>query len=211
MSAETAQNDETDADRSALMSALVTEHFVLQSAAGATISESGSRASIYLAALSSGLVAIGFSSQSPSTLVVLASTVFPTVFALGWFTVVRLIDTSIAAVVAQQRIEAIRSFYSELSARATRFFPSDDGDKGTLGVRYRARSLLFTTATMISVVNSVLGGSAGAVILTIATGLDVSVSVGAGVVIGLISLVIALVYQERRFQGVRRKSEAISR
>jgi hypothetical protein len=40
------------------MSALVTEHFVLQSTASSTISESGSRVSIYLSALSSGLVAI---------------------------------------------------------------------------------------------------------------------------------------------------------
>jgi hypothetical protein len=47
------------------MSALVTEHFVLQSAASSTISESGSRVAIYLSALSSGLVAIGFASSSP--------------------------------------------------------------------------------------------------------------------------------------------------
>ena len=36
------------------MSALVTEHFVLQSAASSTISESGSRVAIHLSALSSG-------------------------------------------------------------------------------------------------------------------------------------------------------------
>ena len=39
------------------MSALVTEHFVLQSAASSTISESGSRVAIHLSALSSGLAA----------------------------------------------------------------------------------------------------------------------------------------------------------
>jgi len=42
------------------MSALVTEHFVLQGTSSSTVSESGSRVSIYLSALSSGLVAIGF-------------------------------------------------------------------------------------------------------------------------------------------------------
>ena len=195
--------EETESEKAALLSALVTEHFVLQSAAGATISESGSRASIYLAALSSGLVAIGFSSQSPSTLVVLASTVFPTVFALGWFTVVRLIDTSIASVVAQQRIETIRSFYGNLSRSAPQFFPQDDEKAGTLGVRYRARSLLFTTATMISVVNSVVGGAATAVILAIAGGLVTPASVGVGAVVGIASLVTALIYQEKRFLTVR--------
>jgi hypothetical protein len=66
------------------MSALVTEHFVLQSTASSTISESGSRVSIYLSALSSGLVAIGFASATPHALASLADTVLPTVFILGW-------------------------------------------------------------------------------------------------------------------------------
>jgi len=48
----------------AFMSALVTEHFALQAVSSATISESGSRAALYLAALSSGLVAIGFASSA---------------------------------------------------------------------------------------------------------------------------------------------------
>jgi len=68
------------------ISALVTEHFVLQSTASATISESGSRVAIYLSSLSSGLVAIGFASSSPRALAALAFTVLPTVFVLGWFT-----------------------------------------------------------------------------------------------------------------------------
>lgn len=50
------------------MSALVTEHFVLQGTSSSTISESGSRLSIYLSALSSGLVAIGyFVDDNPAT------------------------------------------------------------------------------------------------------------------------------------------------
>lgn len=51
------------------MSALVTEHFVLQGTSSSTISESGGRVSIYLSALSSGLVAIGCSCSacSPSS------------------------------------------------------------------------------------------------------------------------------------------------
>ncbi|MFB2597114.1 hypothetical protein ACEXQE_04905 [Herbiconiux sp. P17] len=198
-----ASETETEEERGALLSALVTEHFVLQSAAGATISESSSRASIYLAALSSGLVAIGFSSQSPSTLIVLAATVFPTVYVLGWFTIIRLIDTTVASVVAQQRIEAIRGYYGSLSRAASRFFPRDDEKAGTLGVRYRARSLLFTIATMISVVNAVLGAAATAVILAIGADAELITSVVAGALVGAASVVIALTYQQRRFRDVQ--------
>ena len=78
------------------VNALGTEYFVLQSMASSTISESGSRVSIYLSSLASGLVALGFSSSSPRAFASLAFTVLPTVFVLGWFTIVRLIDNSVA-------------------------------------------------------------------------------------------------------------------
>jgi hypothetical protein len=65
---------------------------VLQSTASSTISESGSRVSIYLSSLASGLVALGFSSSSPHAFASLAFTVLPTVFVVGWFTIVRLTD-----------------------------------------------------------------------------------------------------------------------
>jgi len=189
----------------ALLSALVTEHFVLQSAASSTISESGSRASIYLAALSSGLVAVGFSSGNPDILAALTFTVFPTIFVLGCFTVVRLIDTSIANVVALNRIESIRKYYTKLDPRAQEFFPADDNaNAGTLGVRYRARSVFFTTASMIAVVNSVLGGAGITVIVSIATGMPSVASTIMGVVVGLVVLAVSLAYQLRRFAPMLR-------
>ena len=45
---------------------------MLQSVASSTISESGSRVSIYLSSLASGLVALGFSSSSPRAFASLA-------------------------------------------------------------------------------------------------------------------------------------------
>ena len=44
----------------AFMSALVTEHFVLQSARSTTVSEAVGRAAVYLTCVSSSLVAFGF-------------------------------------------------------------------------------------------------------------------------------------------------------
>src|SRR6516162_7932278 len=104
------------------MSALVTEHFVLQSAASSTISESGSRVAIHLSALSSGLVAIGFASSSHHALAALAFTVLPTVFALGWFTIVRLIDSSVANVVSLDRMELIRRYHASIVPTAAAYF-----------------------------------------------------------------------------------------
>jgi hypothetical protein len=53
-----------DARRAAPLSALTTEHFVLQTASTSTISEAAGRSSVYILALSSSLVAMGFLSES---------------------------------------------------------------------------------------------------------------------------------------------------
>src|SRR5687768_15991420 len=48
---------------SALLSALTTEHFVLQSAVNGTIAEASARSTLYVMALSSTLVALGFTAE----------------------------------------------------------------------------------------------------------------------------------------------------
>jgi hypothetical protein len=180
------------------MSALVTEHFALQSAASSTISESGSRVAIYLSALSSGLVAIGFASSSPHALAALAFTVLPTVFVLGWFTIVRLIDTSVANVVSLRRIELIRRYYASIVPSAAAYFQADDPAAGTRSVRYGRWSFLFTMASMVIVVNSVLGGATIALVGTLAVKAPVAISTVVGIIAGLAIMVLALRYEHRR-------------
>lgn len=69
--------------QSALMSALTTEHFVLQTAVSSTISEASARSSLYVLALSSSLVAMGFTSQSPDVFISFVVSILPAVFLLG--------------------------------------------------------------------------------------------------------------------------------
>ena len=61
----TLDNTSSPERQTAFMSALVTEHFVLQTAASATVTEAASRTSLYVFSLSSSLVAMGFVSQFP--------------------------------------------------------------------------------------------------------------------------------------------------
>jgi hypothetical protein len=184
------------------MSALVTEHFVLQSTASSTISESGSRVSIYLSALSSGLVAIGFASSSPHALAALAFTVLPTVFILGWFTVVRLIDTSVANIISQRRMERIRAYYASLTPSAPPYFEADDSVLGNHGVQYGRWSFLFTMASMVIAVNCVLGGAIVALLCDLAFKAPLPAAAGAGVVAGLALLAFSLRYEHRRLTPV---------
>ena len=81
---------DTDERRAAFMSAMTTEHVVMQTVIGVTISESGQRASIYMVSLSSSLVAMGFVAQSPGAFVPFVATVLPAVFVLGIFTIMRM-------------------------------------------------------------------------------------------------------------------------
>jgi hypothetical protein len=191
-----------------LMSALVTEHFVLQSAASATISESGSRVTIYLSSLSSGLVAIGFASSSPHALAALGFTVLPTVFVLGCFTVVRLIDTSVANIISLRRMERIRQYYASITPWAGVYFESDDSVTGNHGVRYSRWSFLFTMASMVILVNAVLGGATVTLACALAAKAPVPVATAVGIVAGLALLALGLLYEHRRLTPVVIRSAA---
>jgi hypothetical protein len=181
------------------MSALVTEHFVLQGTSSATVSESGSRVSIYLSALSSGLVAIGFASGSRRALESLAFTVLPTVIAVGWFTIVRLIDTSVANVVSQRRMERITRYYASLYPAGAPFFDvGPPAAVGMHGVRYGRWSFLFTMASMVIVVNSVVGGATIALVVALAVHAAAPIPIVAGVGAGVIALAAGLRYEHRR-------------
>jgi hypothetical protein len=181
----------------AFMSALVTEHFV-QSAASTTVSESSSRVAIYLSSLSSGLVALGFASSSHRALAALAFTVLPTIFILGCFTIVRLVETSVLNIVSQRRIEVIRRYYASLTPTATLYFQSDDSAAGHHGVRYSRWSFLFTMASMVIVVNSVLGGAIVALICALGITLPLGVGVTVGIAAGLLLLGASLRLEHRR-------------
>jgi hypothetical protein len=182
----------------ALMSALATEHSALQSVASATISESSSRSALYLSALSSALVAIGFASASRGDLEDLAFSVLPTVFVLGWFTVVRLIDTSVQNIVSRRRIETIRKYYAAIDPRYASVFEPDAVALGVLGVRYSGKSVLFTMASMVLVVNSVVGGATVTLVAALGAGLAVAGAVALGAVVALGFLGLGLLYESRR-------------
>jgi hypothetical protein len=113
--------------QTAFMSALVTEHFVLQTAASATVSEAAARASLYVFSLSSSLVAMGFASRSPETFRPFAAAVLPALFILGLFTIVRLVDTGIENQHFLRGIARIRGYYRTLTPEAAVSLSAEGG------------------------------------------------------------------------------------
>src|SRR5207245_10916619 len=76
----------------AFMTALVTEHFVLQGVRSTLTSESASRAALYLAALTGSLIALGFVARDATVLGPFATAVIPALLILGEFTYWRLVQ-----------------------------------------------------------------------------------------------------------------------
>ena len=149
--------------RSAFMTALTTEHFVLQTAASATVSEAAARSSLYVLSLSSSLVAIGFASRSREALVPFLATVLSSVFVLGLFTIVRLVDTALENMRCLMGIARIRGYYRTLTPDAAVHFAAQHGrwPEAQMEPSLRLGPLVafFTTsASMIAFINSIVGG-----------------------------------------------------
>ena len=195
------------AKEQAFMSALVTEHFVQQSAASATISESSSRASLYLVSLSSSLVALGFATQSKQAFPYFAAGVLPAIFVLGIFSFVRITDTAMANLSSLQAIVRIRRYYAGLLPEAAKFFGErDTEDEATtalafLGTTRNWINVLFSMASTLAAINSMVAG-VGVVILLIAIfGVEsVGTAVAIGVALVILLMVVAVAYQLRRFE-----------
>jgi hypothetical protein len=146
-----------------LLTALTTEHFVLQTASNATYAEASARSTLYVMALSSSLVAIGFVAGSTQALIPFAAIVLPAVFLLGIFTVVRLVETTLENMHCLRGIARIRGYYRSLGPEAARQFLAEWGrwpEAETPSLRLgRALAFFGTTASMIAVINNVVAGA----------------------------------------------------
>lgn len=190
----------------AFYNALLTEHFVLESARGITVSESSSRASVYLMTLSSSLVAFGFLAQTPFASGFLG-VMIPVIVILGFFTYERLIQTSLEDIAALNSIQRIRRFYSQLPG-AGEFFPAPHGKHALnelldIGTRGSWRGVFFTMSTAIAVVNSIVAG-AGVSVVSAALGLAEPGAVVAGLSFGLVLGVLHAIYQIRQYDRMIR-------
>jgi hypothetical protein len=189
---------------SAFFTALVTEHFVLQTARGTTVSESSTRASIYLTTLSSALVAFGFLADTDYARGYLA-VVVPVVVLLGVFTYERLVQTSLEDVVALAAMQRIRRWYGTILPGAGRYFPvpetrSAPNELIDIGLRLSWRGVFFTLSSAIAVVNCIVAGAGAA--LAVSTVVGPGGTVVTGVVTAAVLATLHGLYQERRYARV---------
>lgn len=194
-----------------LLTTLTTEHFTLQGARSQTVSEAGARASLYLFSVSSALIALGFvaqASEGGDLFRVFTLIVLPTLYALGIFTFVRLVETSIEDLYYGRAINRIRHYYLELAGEDARYFLMsgyDDvpGVLRNMGLTMSPWQVYFTASAAIAVVNSIVGGTALGFAIGIAADppLGVAIAVGAAFAVASVALHMRVV-RRRHVRGV---------
>jgi hypothetical protein len=204
-------------DRQELLTALTTEHFTLQGARSQTASESASRASLYILSVSSTLVALGFigqASQTGETFDVFALTVLPTLYVLGVFSFVRIVECGVEDYRYGVAINRIRNYYKQVAGDQAKLFLLSGHDDGrgvfaNAGVPPEGRKQYFTFATVVAVVNSVVGGAAIAIALGAIAGSSLGVAAATGGVAAIISLAALLRYADRLLDERTSSTESI--
>lgn len=191
-----------------MIQTLTTEHFTLQGARSVVISEINSRATIYLSAVSSTVVALAFVttlSQSQELVRAFALVLLPVLCFMGFVTKTRLEQLSFADFQYQRAINRIRHAYVDVAPDAARYLMlsiHDDlhGVAHTAVFRQDRRMGLLTAAEMIAVINSVIVGLIVAIAFRWAVGTGGLSSILVGVIAGVSVAVIDFRISEARWQ-----------
>jgi hypothetical protein len=188
----------------AFISALTTEQFVLQAARSANVGEMTGRATIYMGAVSSSLIALGFLAQVISHLDPFVAAVLPAVFLLGEFTFAALLRNTMENLVLLRQMQRIRGYYRTLGAEADQFFgPTAEAERSsaamaTVGLRTRPTGMLFTGASVVAAINSVVGGVGLALLADKVASLTTGAALAVGIAAAVVLFGLHLLYQQQR-------------
>lgn len=199
----------TDQQKQQIGPLITTEHFTLQTARSATISDANGRSSLFLSTVSSSLVALAFTGQidtSMSLFFLFALVLFPALIFLGIVTFARVLQSAIEDTIYARAINRLRHLYVEMAPQLADYFllSTNDDAASTLrnaGITPGRWQMFLTTAGMIGVINSVLIGAFAGLVAGF-RGLPTTLWLVAGVAVFAISMLLHLRYQWRRWSQV---------
>ena len=198
-----------DQNSPAVVTVMTTEHFVLQTARSAGIAEVNGRAGFYLAAVSSGLIALAFIGQLSrlgTAFYVFGLAVLPTLAFVGVTTFERALRNAVEDFRLAGRINRIRQFYFDAAPQVARYLPPPSPDIPTLSYRPSWYQFL-TIAGALAVVNSVLIGGVLGLAVQAGTG-TLAASAAAGVIIGAGALAAHLLRQREIWLTARQQASS---
>ena len=196
--------DDADDAKPAWITLLTTEHYNLQMQRVATISESNGRASVFLGAVSAGLIALGFNSTrggSPIGHMIFQVLVLTPLVFLGLVAFVRCLEIAIDDWEFVTRITRLRRTYDQLVPELAPLMSQAVADEGTVAMlspRWQPFQKMLSVAGSVAVITSVvLGGDAGVIVYGVSRLLYVAIAVG--VAAGALALGWATWYQWRHW------------
>jgi hypothetical protein len=179
---------------------ITTEHFTLQGARSATISEATSRATMFLSAISGGLVALGLIATAThvgTAFYVFGLVLLPTLAFIGLVTFERTLQSGIEDLGYARRIAVLRGYYFDTTPETAPFLMSvpEQERLHIEGLRAGLWQGFLTVAGMVSVVTSVLAGAVAGLIAAVASGHSLGIAVAVGAVTGIAVLAAMIRYQ----------------
>jgi hypothetical protein len=176
---------------------VTTEHFVLEGARAATISESTGRATMFLASVSGGLVALGLlatASNVGTPFYAFGLVLLPTLAFIGFVTFERVLQSGTEDYGYAHRIAVLRGFYFEHAPELTRYLASVAPEErlhiqGVWAIRWQG---FRTVAGMVAVITAVLAGGTAGLAVAVATGHSLAAGLASGVVVATAAVVVLM-------------------
>jgi hypothetical protein len=184
---------------------VTTEHFVLQGARSATITESNGRANMFLAAVSGGLVALGLvatASSLGSAFYAFALVLLPTLAFVGLVTFERAVQSSIEDTEYARRIALLRGYYFGHAPEVASYLLSAPRAERLLmqrvpGDRWQGYR---TVAGMVAVITAVLAGSTAGVAAILIFDHSLAAAVISGTLVALPTMIALIRYQDSAWE-----------
>jgi hypothetical protein len=187
--------------RASAVSFITTEHFTLQGARSATISESTGRASMFLVSVSGGLVAWGLVASATGVggaFFAVGLVLLPTIAFVGLVTFDRTLQSGIEDFGYARRIARLRAFYFDNAPELAPYLLSVPPEQRLRveGLHGGYAQAFRTVAGMVGVITAVLVGSEAGLAVTAAFDAPAA-ALASGCVIGLAVLLALMRYQRR--------------
>ncbi len=184
--------------RPAAVTFVTTEHFTLQGARSSTISESTGRASVFLGAVSGGLIALGLVATAAKTGVafyMFGLILLPALAFVGLATFHRVLQSGLEDLAYARRVVQLRGYYFDHAPELTGYLlnPAERLPAPGLGIGLWQQFL--TLAGMVAVITAVLTGSAGGLLAAIVLGHSLAAALVAGVLVAAAALTGLMRYQ----------------
>ena len=184
---------------------MTTEHFALQGARSATIAESNGRASMFLAATSGGLVALGLVATASSlgaAFYGFALVLLPTLAFIGFVTFERALQSSIEDTEYGRRIALLRGYYFGQAPEIASYLLSVPPAERLLtqrvpGDRWQGYR---TVAGMVAVITAVLAGSTAALVATLIFEDSLVAAVMSGTLVALPTMIAMIRHQDSAWE-----------